>query len=84
MILDRGSFSCFSRHSTDAAPFLYEVLRNANIYEVLGYANLQPAKKSGLGKLWGICIVPWIKKFNFSDNPSTMSKLFVLLHHGTE
>ena len=51
MISDRGSFSCFSRHSTDAAPFLYEVLRNANIYEVLGYANPQPAKKSGLGKL---------------------------------
>ena len=39
---------------------------------------------SNLNQKGGICIVPWIKKFNFSDNPSTMSKLFVLLHHGTE
>ena len=51
MISDRGSFSCFSRHSTEAAPFLYEVLGNANKYEVPGYTNPQPAKKSGLGKL---------------------------------
>ena len=41
-------------------------------------------KKYAISFIRGICIVPWIKKFNFSDNPSKMSKLFVLLHHGTE
>lgn len=52
MLSDRGSFSCFFRYSTEAAPsFLYEVLGNATLYEVLGNANPQPAKKSWLGKL---------------------------------
>lgn len=61
MLSDRGSFSCFFRHSTEAAPSflyevlgnatLYEVLGNATLYEVLGNANPQPAKKSWLGKL---------------------------------
>lgn len=50
MLSDRGSFSCFSRHSTEAAPsFLYEVLGNANIYEVPKNENPQPA----MGKLVG-------------------------------
>lgn len=43
MLSDRGSFSCFFRHSTEAAPSF--------LYGVLGNANPQPAKKSGLGKL---------------------------------
>ena len=42
MISDRGSFSCFFRHSTDAAPFLYEVL---------GYANPQPAMEKLVGEI---------------------------------
>lgn len=50
MLSDRGSFSCFFRHSTEAAPsFLYEVLGNANIYEVPKNENPQPA----MGKLVG-------------------------------
>lgn len=50
MLSDRGSFSCFFRHSTEAAPsFLYEVLGNENIYEVPKNENPQPA----MGKLVG-------------------------------
>lgn len=37
MLSDRGSFSCFFRYSTEAAPsFLYEVLGNANPQPAMG------------------------------------------------
>lgn len=37
MLSDRDSFSCFFRHSTEAAPsFLYEVLGNANPQPAMG------------------------------------------------
>lgn len=50
MLSDRGSFSCFFRHSTEAAPsFLYEVLGNANIYEVPKNENPNLLRKAGWG-----------------------------------
>lgn len=37
MLSDRGSFSCFFRHSTEAAPsFLYGVLGNENPQPAMG------------------------------------------------
>lgn len=62
MLSDRGSFSCFFRHSTEAAPsFLYEVLGNANIYEVPKNENPQPA----MGKLVGEIMIDFasIRKY---------------------
>lgn len=62
MLSDRDSFSCFFRHSTEAAPsFLYEVLGNATLYEVLGNANPQPA----MGKLVGEIMIDFasIRKY---------------------
>ena len=61
MLSDRGSFSCFFRHSTETAPFLYEVLGNANIYEVPKNENPQPA----MGKLVGEIMIDFafIRKY---------------------
>lgn len=72
MISDRGSFSCFSRHSTDAAPFLYEVLRNANIYEVPKNENPQPA----MGKLVGEIMIDFafIRKYPIVNYKGYSSK----------